>query len=156
VRKSGGLKAAIKRALKHSDRAIVEEYISGRELTVAVLSGRALPIIEIRPKAGLYDYKAKYTKGLTEFICPAMLNKRLEARVKDIALSAYNGIGCRGAARVDIMLDKRERPYVLEVNTVPGLTELSLFPRAAREAGIDYPELVEMMLKDAFAGRGKR
>ncbi len=149
VKKRGDLKQAIKKALRHGGPAIVEEYIKGRELTVAVLFGKALPAIEIRPVSGLYDYKAKYTKGLTEFLCPAPTGGAIEKRVREIALSAYNALGCAGAARVDIMLDAKAAPYVLEVNTIPGLTELSLFPMAAKAGGIDYPELVETMLKGA-------
>ncbi|MBI5892302.1 MAG: D-alanine--D-alanine ligase [Deltaproteobacteria bacterium] len=148
VKQKRGLQKALKKAGRYDDKIIVEKFILGRELTVGVLKGHALPIIEVKPKNGLYDYKSKYTKGMTEYICPAPLIKTLESRIKKIALDAYNALGCSGAARVDIMLDKKNRPYVLEVNTIPGMTELSLLPKAANHAGIDFPELVEMMLMD--------
>ncbi len=156
VKKKADLKVAVKKALRYGGSAMVEEYIKGTELTVAVLFGRALPPVEIRPFSGLYDYKAKYTKGFAEFICPAPIGRRIEKRVNIAALSAYNALGCMGAARVDIMLDAKGRPFVLELNTIPGLTELSLFPRAALVAGIDYPELVEMMLKGASLRKDQR
>ncbi len=148
VKKKEYLQKALKKAGKYDDKIIVEKFISGRELTVGILKGYALPIIEVKPKSGLYDYKSKYTKGMTKYICPVPLNKKLEIKIKKIAFSAYNALVCSGAARVDIMLDKKNRPYVLEVNTIPGMTELSLLPKAANHAGIDFPELVEMMLLD--------
>ena len=137
---------AIKKALKYDDTALIEKFIKGRELTVGILCNKALPIIEIRPKKAMYDFKAKYTKGMTEYIAPAPLSKMLEKRLFDYALKAFNTLGCSGTARVDIMLDKRNKPYVLEVNTIPGMTELSLLPKAAACAGISFPELVEKIL----------
>ncbi len=148
VRKKSELKGAVINARKYGPDIIAEEYIDGRELTVSILDGRALPVIEIRPREGFYDYRAKYTKGLTEFIVPAKLKKAVEKRVTGVALKAYNALGCTGAARVDVIL-RNEIPYVLEVNTIPGMTEMSLFPRAAARAGMDYPELVEKMLLGA-------
>jgi D-alanine-D-alanine ligase len=158
---------AIKKALKYDDTALIEKFIKGRELTVGILGNKALPIIEIRPRstagstsvrAGaqgirknwMYDFKAKYTKGMTEYIAPAPLSKMLEKRLFDIALKAFNTLGCSGTARVDIMLDKRNKPYVLEVNTIPGMTELSLLPKAAACAGISFPKLVEKILLNAI------
>lgn len=148
VKQKRDLQKALKEAGKFDDKIIVEKFISGRELTVGILSGKVLPVIEVKPKNGLYDYKSKYTKGMTDYICPAPLLKTIETKIKKIALNAYNVLGCSGAARVDIILDKKNRPYVLEVNTIPGMTELSLLPKAARIAGIDFPELVERMLLD--------
>ncbi|TAN60094.1 D-alanine--D-alanine ligase [bacterium] len=153
VRKKAGLKAAVTAAKAYGSGVVIEEFIEGRELTVAVLDKEALPVIEIRPKGGLYDYKAKYTSGMTDFVVPAKLKKSAEAEVKRQALLAYNALGCSGAARVDIMLSKRGLPYVLEVNTVPGLTELSLFPKAAAAVGITYKGLVERMLMGASTGK---
>ncbi len=154
VDKKKELCPAVKEAHRHGSEAVIESYIKGRELTVAILDGQELPIVEIRPKRGFYDYSAKYTKGLTDFIVPAALKKTEAARVVKHALAAYNVLGCSGGARVDVMLSEAGRPYVLEVNTIPGLTELSLFPRAASAAGIDYPSLVERMLLSAFTNRG--
>ena len=149
-----GLEKAIKAAAKVAPQVIAERYIKGRELTVAILDSVALPVIEIIPKKGFYDYKAKYTKGMTDFVVPALLTKAVEKKVLKESLRAYELLGCSGAARVDVMLDGSGAPFVLEVNTIPGLTELSLFPRAAEAAGLDYPSLVERMLKGA--GLGKR
>ncbi len=146
VMKDSGLKAALKEALKFSGPVLIEKYIKGRELTVSILDGRVLPTVEIRPRKGFYDYANKYTKGATEFVVPAPMTKTVEKRVAKEALAAYWALGCSGAARVDVMLDAKGTPFVLEVNTIPGMTELSLFPRAAEAAGLDYPSLVEEML----------
>ncbi|MBI5809883.1 MAG: D-alanine--D-alanine ligase [Deltaproteobacteria bacterium] len=154
VRNRGGLKGAVAEAERHGKAVLVEEFIEGRELTVAVLDGKALPVIEIRPKEVFYNYRAKYTKGMTEFIVPAKLSREVQKKVLNAALGAYNAIQCSGAARVDVMLGSGGRPYVLEVNTVPGMTELSLFPKAARKAGMGYPALVQAMLEGARTGKG--
>ncbi len=140
---------AVKRALRYDDTVLIEKFIKGRELTVSILNSRAFPIIEIKPKNGIYDFKAKYTKGMTEYIVPAPLSKMLEEKVSSIALKAFNSLGCRGAARVDIILDNKNRPYVLEVNTIPGMTKMSLLPKAALCAGIGFAEMVEEILKTA-------
>lgn len=149
VRKKAELDRALKAAKRLSREVLAERYIRGRELTVAILDGAALPVIEILPKKGFYDYNAKYTKGMTDFVVPAALEPAVETRVVDESLKSYEILGCSGAARVDVMLDDNSTPFVLEVNTIPGLTELSLFPRAAAAAGLDYPKLVERMLKGA-------
>lgn len=146
VNKDSGLKAALREASRFGGPVLIEKYIKGRELTVSILDGRALPTIEIRPKKGFYDYKNKYTKGATEFVVPAPMARPVEKRVAREACKAYESLGCAGAARVDVMLDSRGTPFVLEVNTIPGMTELSLFPRAAEAAGLDYASLVEEML----------
>ncbi|OGP14150.1 MAG: D-alanine--D-alanine ligase [Deltaproteobacteria bacterium GWA2_54_12] len=149
VKKDSGLKAALKEASRFGGPVLIEKYIKGRELTVSILDKRVLPTIEIRPKKGFYDYTNKYTKGMTEFIVPAAITKSAEKKVAKESLKAYEALGCSGAARVDVILDDKGTPYVLEVNTIPGMTELSLFPRAAEAAGLDYPALVEEMLKGA-------
>ncbi len=127
---------------------LVEEYIEGIELTVSVLNGQALPIIQIVPKSGFYDYQAKYTSGATEYLLPAPIDPVIYQRVQQAAVEACRALGCRGAARVDFMLREREF-YCIEVNTIPGMTETSLLPKAAGEAGIDFPQLVEQILLDA-------
>ncbi len=150
VRKRSELASAVKSASEHTATGVlIEECIVGREVTVGIIDGTVLPAVEIRPKSGLYDYEAKYTKGLTEFLVPAPLSKRVGKRVEEYALRTYETVGCSGVARVDIMLDSEQSPYVLEINTVPGLTELSLLPMAAASAGIGYEKLVEMMLLGA-------
>lgn len=149
VKKDSVLKAALNEAGKFDGPVLIEKYVKGRELTVSILDGRILPTIEIRPKKGFYDYTNKYTKGMTEFVVPAEISKSLDKKVAKESLKAYEALGCKGAARVDVILDDKGTPFVLEVNTIPGMTELSLFPRAAQAVGLDYPALVEEMLKGA-------
>lgn len=150
----GQYEEALKKAYGYGRTVVVERFIEGRELTVAVLDGRTLPVIEIIPKEGIFDFEAKYSHGASEFRVPADLKAEVLEEVKKAALSAYNLIGCSGAARVDIVLeDKSERPYVLEINTVPGMTEVSLLPRAALAMGAGYPALIEEMLFGAGVGK---
>ncbi len=154
IRKKSELAGAVKKAARNTSTGVlIEEYIEGREVTVGILDGITLPVVEVVPKSGLYDYEAKYTPGQTEYLAPAPLSKRVTARVRSVALGAYNALGCAGAARVDVMLGTGLSPYVLEVNTVPGLTGLSLLPMAAECAGIGYEELVERMLFGASVGK---
>ncbi|MBI5599898.1 MAG: D-alanine--D-alanine ligase [Deltaproteobacteria bacterium] len=146
----GGYNEALKEAYRHDSKVLVERFIQGRELTVGILDGRIFPVIEIVPREAIYDFKAKYVKGMSEFRVPAALEERVEAEVKKAAFDAYNLIGCSGAARVDmVMEDKLNTPHILEVNTVPGMTDLSLFPMAAASAGVGYEALVEEMLLGA-------
>lgn len=131
------------------DRTVlVEEFIEGAELTVSVLNGQALPIIQIVPKSGFYDFHAKYTAGQTEYLLPAPMDAALYAQIQRVSEDICQKLDCRGAARVDFMLREREF-YCLEVNTIPGMTETSLLPKAAAEAGIDFDQLVEQILLDA-------
>ncbi len=127
---------------------LVEDYIDGVELTVSVLNGQALPIIQIVPKGGFYDFHAKYTAGQTDYLLPAPIDADCYLRVQQAAVSACATLGCRGAARVDFMLREREF-YCIEVNTIPGMTETSLLPKAAAAAGMNFPQLVEQILLDA-------
>lgn len=156
VKNTPDLELAITEAWKHSgagEAVVVEDYVSGKELTVAILDDTVYPVVEIRPHRGFYDFEAKYTKGKTDFIVPAEIAGQLESRVVKESIDAYKAIGCRGAARVDVILGNDGRPYVLEVNTIPGLTEMSLFPKAAAAAGVGYAELVERMLEGAGVDR---
>lgn len=149
VEKHEDLSAAIDQAFKYSRTILVEEFIKGRELTVAIWGNdelEALPIIEIVPHSGRYDYKSKYTKGATEYIVPAKLPDDTTELVQKVALEAFSKLGCRGIARVDIMLDKDSKPYVLEVNTIPGMTATSLVPKAAAAIGITFADLCERLL----------
>ncbi len=127
---------------------LVEEFIDGVELTVSVLNGRALPVIQIVPKSGFYDYQAKYLSGDTEYLLPAPVPAAVYARVQEAAEKACKSLGCRGAARVDFMLSGEDF-YCIEVNTIPGMTATSLLPKAAAQAGISFAELAEMILLDA-------
>lgn len=150
VRKKSEFKKALKAARRFSPVSLVESFIEGREVTVSVLdSSSALPVVEIRTSEGIYDYKAKYTAGNAEFIVPAKLKKNELKRVRTAALASYEALRCRGAARVDMIIDARGVPYVIEVNTVPGMTEMSLLPMAANSAGISYGALVEKILLGA-------
>jgi D-alanine-D-alanine ligase len=152
VKSAVDLEGAVEQACEYGERIIAEKFIEGRELTVSILDGGVLPIIEIISE-GIYDYKAKYMKGMADFKVPAALERGVEKRVKDMALDAYTALGCSGAARVDLILARDDRPYVLELNTVPGMTERSLFPMAAASVGMGYSALVEKMLLGASLGR---
>jgi D-alanine-D-alanine ligase len=147
--------AALRRAHRLDPEALVEAYIPGRELTVSVLGGKtgpvALPAVEIVAPGGFYDYSAKYRKGRTRYLCPAPIAPGLAKRLADLALRAYGLVGCAGAARVDFRVTPAGRPYVLELNTTPGMTETSLLPMAAAAAGLDYDELTERILASALA-----
>ncbi|UCD71873.1 MAG: D-alanine--D-alanine ligase [Syntrophobacterales bacterium] len=144
-----GLAQAIEQARRYDHRLLLEEYIKGKEITLGVLNGQPLPIIEIAPKCGFYDYRAKYTKGETEYILPARIPPKAHEEAERSGLKAYEALGCEGCARVDMMTDEKADIFVLEVNSMPGMTETSLVPKAAQFAGIDFPELVERILRGA-------
>ena len=147
------LKNALVQAFKYNDEVLVEEFIRGRELTVAVWGNEeekeAFPIIEITTLTGRYDYDSKYTKGASAHIIPAPLREEKTKEIQDLAIKTFTACGCKGVARVDMMLSEDEVPYVIEVNSVPGMTETSLVPDAARAMGIEFPELCERMLEMA-------
>ena len=136
---------ALAAALAHDAAALVEERILGRELTAGLLEDRALPLVEVRPRGGSYDYASKYTAGATEYLCPAPLEEPAARRVQQAALRAFAAVGGRDYARVDVMLDAAGDPWVLEVNTLPGMTETSLLPKAAAAAGLPFPALCARM-----------
>jgi D-alanine-D-alanine ligase len=144
------LAPAIVLARRYSEDVIFERYIRGRELSVAVIGGRAFPVIEIRPKQGFYDYDRKYTKGLTRYECPARLDGDLSESIRTDALKAYNLLGCESFSRVDLRLCTEGRPYFLEVNTIPGMTPTSLVPMAADAEGISFPSLCSRICKQAM------
>ncbi|KYZ77108.1 D-alanine--D-alanine ligase [Anaerosporomusa subterranea] len=154
VEEKDALTNAVREAFSYSRRIVVEEFIKGRELTVAVIAGnpvRSLPIIEIAPHSGRYDYQSKYTKGATEYIVPALLTEGLTVDIQKTAADVFNLIGCNGVARVDMILDADNRYFVLEINTIPGMTATSLVPKAAAAAGISFPDLCEQLLLAAIA-----
>jgi D-alanine-D-alanine ligase len=134
-------------ALKYDGPVLVEEYIDGAELTVGILIDEALPIIEIRAPAGNYDYKAKYTKGVTEYLVPAPLNKKTTHLVHEVAMATFKALKADAFGRVDIRLSKEGLPYVLELNTIPGFTETSLLPKAAQVAGYNFSELCDKIMR---------
>ncbi|MGM0471320.1 MAG: D-alanine--D-alanine ligase family protein [Bacillota bacterium] len=153
VQKDEDLVSAIEQALEYDTEILVEEFITGCEITVGILGNQeltVLPIIEIKPKTGVYDFEAKYTKGLTEFIVPAKLKTEIYQQSQLLARQAYEVLNCAGFARVDLMLSSTGQPYVLEINTIPGLTETSLLPQAAQAADIDFSELVIKILEYAL------
>lgn len=130
--------------------ALVEEYIPGRELTVTVMGDKALCVTELCPHSGFYDYEAKYTDGKTTHLCPAPVDETVAQRCLDHALTAHRVLGCRGVTRADFRYDEdRDRLVILEVNTQPGMTPLSLVPEQAQHLGIDFPELVAWMVENA-------
>jgi D-alanine-D-alanine ligase len=137
---------ALAEALKFDSGVLVEEKIAGREATVGILDGRALPVVEVRPKVGSYDYRNKYTVGCTEYFCPADFDAATTGRIQAAALGAFRAIGGRDYARVDVMVRADGEPVVLEVNTLPGMTETSLLPKAAAAAGINYGQLCQRMV----------
>jgi D-alanine-D-alanine ligase len=145
---------AIPEALKFDSDVLVEEKIIGRETTVGILDGRPLPIVEVRPRAGNYDYKNKYTSGATEYFCPADFDPATAKKIQAAALGAFRAIGGRDYARVDVMVRADGSPVVLEVNTLPGMTEVSLLPKAAAAAGLDYAQLCQRMVDLALRRNG--
>ncbi len=142
---------------RHFDRLLAEPFVKGHELTVAVLNGEALCVTELKPKVGFYDYDSKYTDGLTEHVCPAEVPENIAAAMMDMAARAHGLLGCKGASRSDFRWDEEQGEaglYLLEVNTQPGMTPLSLVPEQARQRGIAYGELVERLIAEALEGAG--
>lgn len=152
VKKKTELTKALNRAFSHSDKVLVEEYLEGIEVTCGLLGNenpQALPVTEVVPKREFFDYEAKYNEKLCDEITPARISAKLTKAVQDLALRVYRAIGARGFSRVDFIITKRG-PVVLEINTIPGLTPVSLFPKQAAAAGISYPELIEKIIKLAL------
>ncbi|MCK4857799.1 MAG: D-alanine--D-alanine ligase [candidate division Zixibacteria bacterium] len=144
------LNDAIRQAAKYDKGILIERFISGRELTVAILGGEALPVVEIVPKSGFYDYQAKYTAGESEYVCPAELGGAVADKIKDYALSAYQVLDCCGYARVDFRMNEVGELFCLELNTLPGMTSTSLVPKAAQAAGINFEKLLERIIELAI------
>lgn len=153
VRNLSDLENAILKAARERGAVMVEQYIAGREMTVAVLDGVPMPVVEIKPTNELYDYEAKYTKGKSEYLVPAPVSSSVSDALKQAALKMYNVVGASGLARADFMLTDADQLFALEINTLPGMTELSLAPMAAREAGLEFDQLVERLLQGAIARR---
>jgi D-alanine-D-alanine ligase len=132
--------------MRYDSRVLMEEKIAGREATVGILGGQALPIVEVRPHSGVYDYQSKYTAGFTEYLCPAAFDEATTARIQAAAMGAFAAIGGRDYARVDVMVRADGEPVVLEANTLPGMTETSLMPKAAAAMGLTYAALCQRMV----------
>ncbi|MCK9360772.1 D-alanine--D-alanine ligase [Patescibacteria group bacterium] len=145
---------AIKTALKEDSSCLVEKLVSGREITVPVLeyrgAPRALPVIEIRTVGGVFDYHAKYHDKRTQEICPADIGARATRLAQTLAVRAHRTLGCRGYSRTDMMLDEKGRLFILETNTLPGLTQASLLPKSAKAIGMDYPALLSHLIREAL------
>ena len=156
VRDKGQIESALKTGFSCGSEIIIEKYIEGREIHIGILNDRALGGVEVKTSLEFYSYEAKYTAGLTEYILPPQIDEAVYMKAKDIALSANRALGCLGATRVDLKIDNDGNPYVLEVNTIPGMTETSLLPKIAKEAGFDFPALVEEILKGAIEREQRR
>ncbi len=150
VKDEPSLIPALHACVKESSDILVEEFVAGRELTVSVLDGEALPLVEIVPKNELYDYEAKYTKGMSNYIAPADVEPRLARGMQDAAVKAFHVIGASGLVRVDFILSPENEYYCLEVNTLPGMTNLSLAPMAAKVAGMTFDDLVARIIDSAL------
>jgi D-alanine-D-alanine ligase len=150
VRKLSQWKGALQEAYRFGKQAVVEKYIPGREVAVGVFGNQVFPGVEVIAPGGFYDFTAKYGKASTRYVCPAPLSPKLECALREQSLRAYQALGCRGAARVDFRIHTNGRPYILELNTIPGMTERSLLPMAAAQAGLTYDDLVERMLREAL------
>ena len=144
------------KALRHYPILLAEQEVVGREFTVGVLQNRALPVIELRPKRPFYDYRAKYTKGMTDYWVPAPIPDSWRRNFQNLALRVHRALGLRDFCRVDLMSDFRGNAFVLEANTIPGFTELSLLPKAAREAGISFESLCRRLVNMAWRRAQKR
>ena len=154
VQEAAGLPPALATALALDARVLIEECVPGPELTVGILDGEALPVVEIAPKGGWFDFDRKYTKGMTEYHVPARIDDGLRDRIQAMALASARLTGCLDSCRVDVMAGGDRGPRVLEVNTIPGMTGTSLLPMAAGAAGISFPELCERLLRMARLRNG--
>lgn len=147
------LKLAWEAAAKYDDQVIAERFIDGAELTCGILGDQALPLIKIETDREFYDYEAKYILDTTRYLCPCGLTADQERAIQTLAQRAFDALGCSGWGRVDFMLDKTGQAYALEVNTVPGMTDHSLVPKAAKQAGMDFDQLVLRILETADVRR---
>ena len=138
---------AIEKAITYGPRVIIEKYIEGKEVHIGILNGSVLGGVEVRPSLEFYNYEAKYTAGLTKYILPPEIDRNVYERSKEVALVAHTALGCQGATRVDLMIDGKGNPYVLEVNTIPGMTETSLLPKIAGLSGLSFFGLLEEIIR---------
>ncbi len=153
VRGDAEMERALAEAGRWDEEIVVERLIAGRELTVGMLDGETLPIVEVVPKEGFYNYENKYTAGKSEHLCPAPLPPAAAGRVADAARAAWKALGCEVYARIDVLLDGAGAPFVLEANTIPGMTEMSLLPDAARAAGMGFAALCERIIELSLRAR---
>ncbi len=144
-------KSSVEKSLEFSSKVIIEEFIPGKEITVPILGDLALPIVEIKPKSGFYDYRSKYTKGLTDYVCPASISKELSRELKEFSIQIHKKFGCSHYSRVDFRIDNNNNPFFLEINTLPGMTGTSLVPISANSIGISFNELVKKIIHITLA-----
>ncbi len=156
VRHPSQWEATLKDALAFGPYVIVEKFIKGREVTAGIFDGEVLPLVEILARGPFFDFNAKYQKGLTDYVVPAQLPPELTQKIQSMAVSAYDVLGCEGFARVDIRIDEAGRPYILELNTIPGFTQTSLFPKAAAKVGYSFLQVCEKLLDLAYAKKVQR
>jgi D-alanine-D-alanine ligase len=149
VRDAKEMDEAIEDAFRYSSKVMVEEFIDGREMTVAIFKNKSLPVIEIKPQHGIYDYECKYSSGMSDYDVPADIDEGLAITLQKIAWRAHLALGCEGYSRVDYRINKNNKAYILEVNTLPGMTDTSLVPKAAKEAGINFNSLIEGIIEVA-------
>lgn len=149
VREPKEFRPALEEAARYDGVILIEQFISGTEVTVGIVNGKALPTLEIVPKGGFYDYASKYTKGMTEYIIPARISEEARRRVSEATEKVFSLMKLSGVARMDFIVDKSGDDYFLEVNTIPGMTETSLVPKAAAAAGLSFEDLCEEILKGA-------
>lgn len=156
VHKKEEIVPALELAFQYDPVALVEQFVKGVEVTASVLGNNdpvCLPLIEITSVTGVYDYEAKYTVGMSDHIIPPRIPEEQQEIVKDLAVRTYKALGCCGLSRVDFIIDPQGQPYILEVNTIPGMTATSLFPDAARAAGIEFPDLIDKLVHLALESR---
>lgn len=153
VRREEEYAVAVKEAFNYGERILVEKYIKGKEVQIGILGGRPLGGVEVRPKDEFYSFNAKYQAGRTDYILPPELSPALYERAQEVALAAHTALGCAGATRVDLIIKEDGEMFVLEVNTIPGMTETSLLPKIAALAGYDFKGLIREIIIDALARR---
>ncbi|MFH1645766.1 MAG: D-alanine--D-alanine ligase [Candidatus Omnitrophota bacterium] len=151
VRTESDLKKSIDEAFSYDKQVLIEKYIKGEDITVGVLGNMVLPIVHIKPRSEFYDYNAKYNDSLTKYVVPADISKEITSQAQELGLRVHNAIGCRGFSRVDMILDEHNNIFVLELNSIPGLTSSSLLPKAADAAGISFGELCVRMCELAMS-----
>lgn len=149
IKEEGGLSACLEKTFSLGPRLIIEKFIRGKELHIGILGDRVLGGVEVRPSLEFYSYEAKYTSGLTEYIMPPGVEEAVYEHAKETALKAHQVLGCSGATRVDFMVDEHNTPFILEVNTLPGMTTTSLLPKIAHSAGLSFSDLIEEIIRVA-------
>ncbi len=150
VNSESEMENALSLAFSYDDEILIEEYISGKEITCSIVGNEILPLIEIKPSKDLYDYECKYTKGMTEYICPAQLDQPLAESIQKTSMEIYKLLKCRHYGRVDFRLDNKNKHWFLEINTLPGMTDTSLVPKSANAVGMSFEELIKLIIDQAM------